>query len=48
MGKRESKFWMLTGPFAVGLHVAGNAVNAVAIKRTPGFSSVSIKDLTFL
>ena len=46
-GRQESRRWYYTGPLAVGLHLASNAVNASIIKSTVGFEDTSIKDLTF-
>jgi hypothetical protein len=46
-GRQESRHWYYTGVFATGLHLLSNAVNAIIIKRTPGYGDVSIRDLTF-
>lgn len=44
---QESRRWYYSGLIGVGLHLASNAINAAAIRRTPGFEQTSIKDLTF-
>jgi hypothetical protein len=46
-GRQESRRWYYTGPLAVALHLASNAVNAAIIKRTAGFEDTSIEMLTF-
>jgi hypothetical protein len=45
--QQESRRWYYTGPLAVALHLASNAVNAAIIKRTAGFEDTSIETLTF-
>lgn len=46
-GKQESQLWYLTGPIGASLHIVSNAVNAAIIKRTPGYSVISITNFTF-
>ncbi len=47
--KEEStSWWLLSGLASAGLSIGGNAVNAVLIKKTPGFESTSIGNLVLL
>ncbi|KUJ11556.1 uncharacterized protein LY89DRAFT_758265 [Mollisia scopiformis] len=47
-GGIESRHWYYTGPLAVGLHLASNAVNASIIKGVPGYENTSIGHFTLL
>jgi hypothetical protein len=48
MGRRGSKLWLLTGPLTAILHISSNAIAALIIKKTPGYSDINIGALILL
>ena len=49
-GSRESStsWWLLSGAASAALSIAGNAINALLIKGTPGFENISVSNLILL
>lgn len=48
LGHTNSKFWLVTGLIGVALHLSSNAVNAVIIRKVPGYENISVTHLVFL
>jgi hypothetical protein len=48
LGKPDMHLWWLSGILTISLHILSNAVNAILIKKTPGFASVDVGQLVLL